>query len=130
MERRLSAIMSADVVGYSRLMGANEVGTLMALKACRSEAIEPAVQAQGGRVFKLVGDGVLVEFSSVVNAVECATAIQEALRMRNADVPDDRKIELRIGPMGTTQLDCDRWTHRKWGCRRKRLPPTAWASAR
>jgi adenylate cyclase len=97
MERRLSAIMSADVVGYSRLMGANEVGTLMALKACRSEAIEPAVQAQGGRVFKLVGDGVLVEFSSVVNAVECATAIQESLRIRNADVPDDRKIELRIG---------------------------------
>ena len=97
MERRLSAIMSADVVGYSRLMGANEVGTLMALKACRSEAIEPAVQAMGGRIFKLVGDGVLVECSSVVNAVECATAIQHALSTRNADLPDDRKIELRIG---------------------------------
>lgn len=89
--------MSADVVGYSRLMGANEVGTLLALKACRAEAIEPAVQASAGRIFKLVGDGVLVEFASVVNAVECATMIQQALRERNEDVPYDRRIELRIG---------------------------------
>lgn len=108
MERRLSAIMAADVVGYSRLMGANEVGTLIALKTCRAEAIEPAVKSSAGRIFKLVGDGVLAEFASVVNAVECATTIQRALRERNEDVPDDRRIELRIGiNLGDVIIDDD-----------------------
>ena len=97
MERRLSAIMAADVVGYSRLMGANEVGTLTALTGRRAEIIEPRIAEHKGRVVKLTGDGLLVEFPSVVNAVECATTIQKEMRASNADVPEDRRIELRIG---------------------------------
>jgi adenylate cyclase len=97
MERRLSAILAADVVGYSRLMGANEVGTLTALNGRRAEVIEPRIAEHHGRVVKLTGDGLLVEFPSVVNAVECATSIQTEMRVRNADIPEDRRIELRIG---------------------------------
>ena len=97
MERRLSAIMSADVVGYSRLMGANEVGTLQSLQAHQAELIEPEISRSQGRVVKLTGDGMLVEFPSVVNAVEAACAIQRAMPARNADVPEDRRIEFRIG---------------------------------
>lgn len=89
--------MAADVVGYSRLMGANEVGTLTALNGRRTEVIEPRIAEYKGRLVKLTGDGLLVEFPSVVNAVECATAIQREMRARNADVPEDRRIELRIG---------------------------------
>ena len=97
MERRLSAILAADVVGYSRLMGCNEVGTLTALNGRRAEVIEPRIAEHGGRVVKLTGDGLLAEFPSVVNAVECATSIQREMRARNVDVPEDRRIELRIG---------------------------------
>lgn len=97
MERRLTAILAADVVGYSRLMGANEVGTLQDLQRHQAELIEPAIASRGGRIVKLTGDGILVEFPSVVNAVECATAIQRAMPERNADVPEDRRIEFRIG---------------------------------
>ena len=97
MERRLSAIMAADVVGYSRLMGANEVGTLQSLQRHQAELIEPEVAGRQGRIVKLTGDGMLVEFPSVVNAVECAAAIQRAMPPRNADVPDDRRIEFRVG---------------------------------
>ncbi len=97
MERRLSAIMSADVVGYSRLMGANEVGTLQSLQAHQAQLIEPEISRSQGRVVKLTGDGMLVEFPSVVNAVEAACAIQRAMPARNADVPEDRRIEFRIG---------------------------------
>ena len=97
MERRLSAILAADVVGYSRLMGANEVGTLTALKQHRTEMIDPCIASNGGRIVKLTGDGILVEFPSVVSAVECATQVQREMRARNADVPDDRRIEFRIG---------------------------------
>ena len=89
--------MAADVVGYSRLMGANEVGTLTALNGRRTEVIEPRIAEYKGRLVKLTGDGLLVEFPSVVNAVECATSIQKEMRARNADVPEDRRIELRIG---------------------------------
>ena len=80
MERRLSAIMAADVVGYSRLMGTNEVGTLTALKDHRAELIDPNIAEHQGRIVKLTGDGMLVEFPSVVNAVECATDIQREMR--------------------------------------------------
>ena len=97
LERRLSAILAADVVGYSRLMGANEVGTLTALNGRRTEVIEPRIAEHKGRVVKLTGDGLLVEFPSVVNAVECATSIQQEMRWQNADIPEDRRIELRIG---------------------------------
>lgn len=72
MERRLTAILSADVVGYSRLMGADEVGTLERLKACRRELIDPVIEEFHGRIIKLMGDGALVEFASVVDAVQCA----------------------------------------------------------
>ena len=97
MERRLTAILAADVVGYSRLMGANEVGTLQSLQQHQAELIEPEISQRNGRIVKLTGDGILVEFPSVVNAVECATAIQRAMPARNADVPEDRRIEFRIG---------------------------------
>jgi adenylate cyclase len=97
MQRRLSAIMAADVVGYSRLMGANEVGTLTALKQHRSELIDPKISEHQGRIVKLTGDGMLVEFPSVVDAVECATSIQREMRERNRPVPEDRRIEFRVG---------------------------------
>ncbi|RWA70592.1 tetratricopeptide repeat protein [Mesorhizobium sp.] len=97
MERRLAAILAADVVGYSRLMGSNEVGTLSALKAHRNELVDGKIAEHQGRIVKLTGDGMLVEFGSVVNAVECAVKIQREMRLRNADVPGDRRIEFRIG---------------------------------
>jgi adenylate cyclase len=97
MERRLSAIMAADVVGYSRLMSVNEVGTLTALKDHRASLIDPKIAQHQGRIVKLTGDGMLVEFPSVVNAVECATTIQREMRGRNSDVPEDRRIEFRVG---------------------------------
>jgi adenylate cyclase len=97
MERRLAAIFSADVVGYSRLMGANEVGTLAALKAHRKELVDGKIAEHLGRIVKLTGDGLLVEFPSVVNAVACAAEIQRRMRERNAEVPADRRIEFRIG---------------------------------
>ena len=81
MERRLAAILAADVVGYSRLMGLNETGTLAALKAHRQELIEREISSRGGRIIKLTGDGILVEFASVVAAVECAAAIHAASRI-------------------------------------------------
>ena len=108
MERRLSAIMAADVVGYSRLMGANEVGTLTALKEHRGELIDPKIQEHQGRIVKLTGDGMLVEFPSVVNAVECATTIQREMRERNAPIAEDRRIEFRVGiNLGDVIVDDD-----------------------
>src|SRR6266576_37672 len=97
MERRLSAILAADVVGYSRLMGENEAGTLEALKAVRADFVDSKITQQQGRIVKLTGDGMLVEFRSVVNAVRCAAEIQRGMRDRNADLPQDRRIEFRIG---------------------------------
>ena len=89
--------MAADVVGYSRLMGGNEVGTLTALKAHRAEMIDPAIADHQGRIVKLTGDGMLVEFPSVVSAVECACHVQREMRDRNVAIPEDRRIEFRIG---------------------------------
>ena len=97
MERRLSAIVAADVVGYSRMMGANEAGTLEALKAARAEIVDSRIATHQGRLVKLTGDGMLVEFPSVVNAVACAAEVQSAMRDRNAAVPRVRRIEFRIG---------------------------------
>jgi adenylate cyclase len=108
MERRLSAIMAADVVGYSRLMGANEVGTLTALKEHRAQLVDPTIAEHQGRIVKLTGDGMLVEFPSVVSAVECAAEIQHEMRERNADVAEDRRIEFRIGiNLGDVIVDDD-----------------------
>jgi adenylate cyclase len=97
MGRRLTAILAADVVGYSRLMGADEAGTLAAVKALRKELFAPKVAEHHGRIVKLMGDGALVEFPSVVHAVQCAVEVQRALAERNAGTPEDGRIELRIG---------------------------------
>ena len=97
MERRLAAILAADVVGYSRLMGEDEVGTLERLKAHRRELIDPEIAQHHGRIVKLMGDGALVEFASVVDAVSCAVAIQREMAMRNAETPTAQRIEFRIG---------------------------------
>jgi adenylate cyclase len=97
MERRLSAILAADMVGYSRMMGANEAGTLEALKAVRADFVDGKITQHQGRVVKLTGDGMLAEFPSVVNAVGCAAQIQRGMRDRNVDLPPDRRMEFRIG---------------------------------
>ena len=97
IQRRLAAILAADVVGYSRLMGRDEEGTLAALTAHRTELIEPCVSKHRGRLVKTTGDGLLVEFASVVDAVRCSVAVQEGMTERNGDVPEDQRIEFRIG---------------------------------
>src|SRR5438552_4211429 len=97
MERRLTAILAADVVGYSRLMGANETGTLAALKELRTDFIDGKIAEHQGRIVKLTGDGMLVEFPSVVNAVACATDVQRGMRDRNAGMSQERRIEFRMG---------------------------------
>ncbi len=97
MERRLAAILAADVVGYGRLMGADEGATLSALKAHHAELIDGEIAEHHGRIVKLTGDGMLVEFASIVNAVACAAEIQRRMRDRNANVPKDRRIEFRVG---------------------------------
>jgi len=97
MERRLTAILAADVVGYSRLMGADEAGTLAALKAVQTELIDGKIAQHQGRIVKLTGDGILAEFPSVVNALACATEVQRGVRERNTDVPQNRRIEFRVG---------------------------------
>jgi adenylate cyclase len=95
--RRLAAILAADVIGYSRLMQADEVGTLAALKSSRSDVLQPLVAKHHGRIVKLMGDGVLIEFGSAVDAVECAVRLQEGMVAANADRLEDKRIVLRIG---------------------------------
>jgi TolB-like protein len=97
VRRRLAAILAADVVGYSRLIEADEAGTLAALKFRRKEVLEPLIARRHGRIFKVVGDGVLVEFGSAVNAVQCAIDLQHGMVAANGDVPEARRIVLRIG---------------------------------
>jgi adenylate cyclase len=97
MQRKLTAILSADVVGYSRMMEADEAGTLQRLKDNRAKIFDPHVSANCGRVFKLIGDGALAEFSSVIAAVNCALAIQEETEAANAGLPEAKRIRYRIG---------------------------------
>jgi TolB-like protein/class 3 adenylate cyclase len=97
VERRLAAILAADVAGYSRLMGEDEEGTLAALRTIRRELIDPKIEEHRGRIVKTTGDGLLVEFASVVDAVRCAVVVQREMAGRNAAVPETRRIELRIG---------------------------------
>jgi adenylate cyclase len=97
VERKLAAILAADVAGYSRLMGADEEGTLAALKALRRELADPKIKEHRGRIVKTTGDGLLLEFASVVDAVRCAVEVQREMAERNADVPPDRRIEFRMG---------------------------------
>src|ERR1700693_2723472 len=96
-ERKLTAILAADVAGYSRLMGADEEGTLAALRAVRRELSDPKISEHRGRIVKSTGDGLLVEFASVVDAVRCAIEVQRAMVERNAGTPVDKRIDLRIG---------------------------------
>src|SRR5215469_188015 len=97
VERRLTAILAADVAGYSRLMGADEEETLARLKAHRRELLDPRIGDHRGRIVKTTGDGLLAEFASVVDAVRCAVEIQDEMAKRNADEPPDRRIEFRVG---------------------------------
>lgn len=97
MERRLAAVLAADVVGYSRLIRADEEGTIAALKALQTDLIDPKLDAHNGRIVKLMGDGMLVEFGSVVDAVRAATEMQRAVAEYNSSLPEDRRIEFRVG---------------------------------
>ena len=97
VERRLAAILAADVAGYSRLMGADEEGTLAQLKAHRKALIDPKITEHRGRIVKTAGDGMLVEFASVVDAVRCAVEVQRGMIERNAGVPQEKRIEFRVG---------------------------------
>jgi adenylate cyclase len=106
--RRLAAILAADVVGYSRLVGADEAGTIARLKALRRDLIDPAIAAEGGRIVKTTGDGILIEFPSVVAAVQCAAAVQAGMAGRNRDVAEERRIEFRVGiNLGDIVVDGD-----------------------
>ena len=96
-QRRLAAIVSADVVGYSRMMGADETGTLATLRAHRAELIDPKVSEHGGRIVKTMGDGLLLEFPSVVEATQCAIEVQRGMAERNEGVDEDKRITFRIG---------------------------------
>src|SRR5258708_5339948 len=95
--RRLAAILAADVVGYSRLIGADESGTLQAFKTIKAELFDPAIGAHNGRLVKTTGDGFLVEFGSVVDALRCATEVQVSMAERNVTIPTDERLEFRIG---------------------------------
>src|SRR5262245_33997622 len=107
-QRRLAAIVSADVAGYSRLMGRDESGTLAALKSLRRELIDPKIGEHGGRIVKTTGDGLPLEFASVVDAVRCVSEIQAAMTAHNAGVPAERRIELRVGvKSGDSIIDGD-----------------------
>ena len=108
MERRLAAILAADMVGYSGLIEADEEGTIARHKAHRGELIDPAISEYDGRIVKTTGDGMLVEFSSVLDAVRCAIEIQQAMAEREAEVAADRRIRYRIGiNLGDIVIDGD-----------------------
>jgi TolB-like protein/class 3 adenylate cyclase len=108
VERRLTAILAADVVGYSRLMGADEEGTLAALKAIRRELVDPRIVKHRGRIVKTTRDGLLVEFASVVDAVRCAVDVQREMTERNIGVPAETRIEFRVGiNLGDIIIDGD-----------------------
>src|SRR6266851_4209395 len=97
IKRRLAAILAADVAGYSRLMGADEEGTLAELKAHRRALVDPKITEHRGRIVKTTGDGMLVEFASVVDALRCAVEVQRGMAERNAEVPQNKRVEFRIG---------------------------------
>ena len=97
VQRRLAAILAADVVGYSRLIEADEEGTRARLRHVHSELIDPRIAADGGRIVKTMGDGILVEFPSAVDAVRYALAIQSAMEGRNAELPEDQRLVFRVG---------------------------------
>ena len=97
VDRRLAAILAADIAGYSRLMGLDEEGTLARLKACRKALVDPKIAEYRGRIVKTTGDGMLVEFGSAVDAVRCAVEVQRGMAVSNVDIPEIKRIEFRIG---------------------------------
>jgi class 3 adenylate cyclase len=97
VERKLAAILAADVAGYSRLMGGDEAGTLARLKEHRRGLIDPKISEHKGRIVKTTGDGILIEFPSVVEAVACAVAVQRGMTERNAATPEEQRIVFRVG---------------------------------
>jgi adenylate cyclase len=97
VERKLTAILAADIAGYSRLTGADEEGTIRRLTALRVELIDPAIQSNRARIVKTTGDGILIEFASVVDAVRCALEMQRGMAIRNGDFMPEKRIEFRIG---------------------------------
>src|ERR1700746_2612782 len=97
VDRKLAAILAGDVAGYSRLMGVDEEGTLRQLKAHRKELVDPKITEHRGRIVKTTGDGMLVEFVSVVDAVRCAVEVQRGMAERNVNVPGEKRIEFRVG---------------------------------
>src|SRR5204863_3020637 len=96
-KRKLAAVLAADIAGYSRLMGADEESTLARLKLLRRELIDPKSKQHHGRIVKTTGDGILIEFLSVVDAVRCAIELQEGMLERNADLPQEKRMEFRVG---------------------------------
>ena len=111
-QRRLAAIVSADVVGYSRLMGLDETGTLAALRGHRAELIDPKIAEHGGRIVKTMGDGLLLEFPSVVDATQCMIEVQQGMAERNVGIDEDRRISFRIGPCHPRHCFGLEWTVR------------------
>jgi adenylate cyclase len=108
MERRLAAILAADVVGYSRLMGRDEEGTLASLKEVRANVVDPAIAERNGRIVKTTGDGLLVEFPSVVDALRCAVDVQQDMAERGAETPEDQRLQFRVGiNLGDVIIDGD-----------------------
>ena len=97
VQRRLAAILAADVVGYSAMMGRDEVGTLARLNECREQIIDPSLARHGGRIVKVMGDGLLVEFASAVDAVQSALEVQTAMGGRNDDLPEAGRMTFRVG---------------------------------
>src|SRR5437660_1749157 len=97
VQRRLTAILAADVVGFSRLVGSDEEGTLARLRALRREVLDPEIATHRGRIVKTTGDGILAEFASVVDAVRCAVAVQRAGAARESVLPQEQRIEFRVG---------------------------------
>jgi adenylate cyclase len=97
VQRRLAAILAADVAGYSRLTGADEEGTIARLEALRHDLIDPLITSHSGRIVKTTGDGILIEFASVVDAVRCAVEVQQGTTSRNKDHPEDKQITYRVG---------------------------------
>jgi adenylate cyclase len=111
--RRLAAILAADIAGYSRLMGADEVGTVQALREHRAAA-DPLIAQHGGRIVKTTGDGVLIEFGSVVGAIECALGLQRLAEESNAGTPAERRMEWRIRRPSRRRTDRGRRHPRRW----------------
>ena len=131
MERRLTAILAADVVGYSRLMGAHEAATLAALKTLRTDFIDPKVAEHQGRIVKLTGDGMLAEFPSVVSAVACAADVQRGMRARNAGVTQEHRIEFRIGVnLGDVIVETSSATASMWRLAWRASPRSAVSQSR